>query len=522
MGYVYSQIDKRNLNWFSRDITRATLLALRIRVGAIRGLASVQIDFQYPITALAGRNRSGKTTVLALAACAFHNRRTGFKLPGRKYPYYTMSDFFIQTQGEIPLEGLTVHYRILHDRWTPSPVVPDGRGPAWQVRRKPQGGRWSNYERRVGRTVVYLGIDRIVPHAEKSVLRGYRTLYRAVKAQGWEKEVRDTVGRILGVQYQSYENREHSRYRLPVVTHEGNLYSGFNMGAGEDVLFSMLSVIRECPDGALILIDEIELGLHEEAQQRLVMELKGISERRHIQIICTTHSPIILDALPPEARIFIERVHQETRIYPQITAPYAAGKLRGRPNPELDILVEDDVARMIVEAVLPAALRPRVNVMALGSATTLMRHLAVRYKEAKPPNVCVLLDGDKTRELANQLRVVLTLVEDQKLHEDARQWATARVGFLPGPEWPEAWVIKEITEITYRRLKQAFDIDVPEVNVAFEEARLAGKHNEFRRLGEAVNYEEQIVAHEVVKAALESHQAESQSIVDFVKLQLGL
>jgi predicted ATPase len=93
MPYHYSQIDRNNIGWFTNDVTRSTLLAIRIDVGSIRGLQDLEINFQYPITAIAGRNGSGKTTLLSLAACAFHAPRRGYKLKGRKNPYYTISDF---------------------------------------------------------------------------------------------------------------------------------------------------------------------------------------------------------------------------------------------------------------------------------------------------------------------------------------------------------------------------------------------------------------------------------------------
>ncbi|MFZ5933245.1 MULTISPECIES: hypothetical protein [Pseudomonas] len=55
----------------------------------------MSIDF--PITAIAGRNGSGKSTVLALACCAFHNLKTGFKTSNRKQTYYTYADFSFST-----------------------------------------------------------------------------------------------------------------------------------------------------------------------------------------------------------------------------------------------------------------------------------------------------------------------------------------------------------------------------------------------------------------------------------------
>lgn len=101
--------------------------------GQIRGLRKGTVDFRYPITAIAGRNGSCKTTILALAACAFHNSPSGFKLSGRKQTYYTFSDFFVQTKEEAALGDIRIEYEILYHNWK-------GREPgaSWQRRIKNQ------------------------------------------------------------------------------------------------------------------------------------------------------------------------------------------------------------------------------------------------------------------------------------------------------------------------------------------------------------------------------------------------
>ncbi len=281
MKYRYSHIDTKNLKWFSNDVTRSSLMKLELRRGSIRGLSPFKVHFRYPFSAIAGKNGSGKSTLLALAACAYHNKSDGFSLPERNTPYYTMSDFFLQSAEEVAADGINIWYEFLYDNWRPSPIVPEGIGRAWQSRTKRSGGKWSNYSRRVNRNVAFFGIERVVPHSERNVSKSYRKAFKRAESAGFETDVVDIVSRILGKQYDALWFREHSKYRLPHVKAKNNIYSGFNMGAGENALFEIMSTILAAPEGLLVVMDEIELGLHESAQ-RLMVKTNGVKPSKFI------------------------------------------------------------------------------------------------------------------------------------------------------------------------------------------------------------------------------------------------
>lgn len=528
MVYGYSDLDQKNLKWFPNDHSRATLLAIKVSRGQIRGLKGVTIDFRYPITAIAGRNGSCKTTVLALSACAFHNKSNGFKLPGRKHPYYTFSDFFIQTKEEAALGNISINYQILHNSWKVTKDNPNKAGLNWQRRFKKSGGRWNNYDSRVVRTVVFLGVERIVPHAERSVSKSYRGKFKLATDQGWELSVRETVGKILDTDYSSFSYRRHARYRLPIVAKKDqNVYSGFNMGAGEHYLFELFSIINECPDGSLILIDEIELGLHEKAQENLIIQLKNICDKRKFQIICTTHSTRILECLPPEGRVFLERTGSEIIVIPEIPPAYATGKLSGRLNVELDILVEDDAAKLILETVLDKDLRSRTQVLPIGSAAAVMRHLGAKYKEImhnkdRAIEVCVFLDGDKSSKKAEQIHQFLKALETPTDQQQAKDWVEKRLTFLPGNDWPELWIVKPNSrEPFYGRFERESEMSKAEVDEMLDSAFRAGKHNEFYEAAKILNLDKTVVASHLIKSAFESDQEESKKIINFIRGFLG-
>jgi hypothetical protein len=216
MRYLYSQTDKANLEWFEKDTAKATLIRVEIALGEIRGLADLKLHFRYPITAISGKNRTGKSTILACVACAYHNDSSGFRPLNRRVPYYTFSDFFVQSAEEDPLAYVSIRYQILYDHWRKSKTVPTGVGLGWQARWK-YLGRWNNYDSRVRRNVVFCGIERVVPHAEKSVSKSYRCAFQKAAEAGYEKEVAATVGRIFGQAYDEFYYKQHSKYRLPLV-----------------------------------------------------------------------------------------------------------------------------------------------------------------------------------------------------------------------------------------------------------------------------------------------------------------
>lgn len=95
MKYRETKTDTALRDWFSNDHTKALLRSIRLVTGELRGLTPLKLSINFPIVAVAGKNGAGKSTILALACCAYHNRKDGYRLPKRKAPYYTFSDFFI-------------------------------------------------------------------------------------------------------------------------------------------------------------------------------------------------------------------------------------------------------------------------------------------------------------------------------------------------------------------------------------------------------------------------------------------
>lgn len=486
MKYRESQKDKRLRQWFINDFTRALLRRIWLHTGEIRGINELDISFQYPITAISGRNGAGKSTLLALACCAYHNNKSGFKLPKRTTPYYTFSDFFIQHSEEVPPQGIDIYFGFAH-KWKKSDRFPDGIGIGLQKRSKKHGGKWNDYANRLNRNVVFLGIERIVPHSEKSQSKSYSNYFRETEPKGWESKVKDLVGAILGKKYDSFRYLVASKYRLPIVDVGGITYSGFNMGAGENALFEIFSTIYSSGDGALLVIDEIELGLHAEAQRKFIEKLKEVCLDMHTQIICTTHSKEIFDCLPNEARFYIESVNGNTKLTDSISSEFAFSKLSATSSNELTIYTEDNVAQSLILSSLPATIRSRVNIKVIGSATALARQIAALYVRGEDKPTLAIFDGDQRTKESDNLNHAKNMAENAG--NDFEEWFRTHIDYLPGDTWPEAWIIQKSSE-SLESLSLLIGSDTDTVSDVLEYGLQAGKHNEFFEISKHIGLEQ--------------------------------
>lgn len=107
------------------------------------------------------------------------------------------------------------------------------------------------------------------------------------------------------------------------------------------------SLLFDLEDG-LVLIDEVEAGLHPWVQQLLMLQLQKLALQNNLQVIVTSHSPIVLNAVPETGRIFLERDETDRVSVVSAYRDIVQNALYGRPAHTLNVLCED--ARKIRKA----------------------------------------------------------------------------------------------------------------------------------------------------------------------------
>ncbi|MBF6620634.1 MAG: ATP-binding protein [Patulibacter sp.] len=395
----------------------------------LRGICNLAVDFDYPVTAICGRNGTGKSTILSLATLAFHTV-SGHVPPNalRKVPagedssYYTFRDFFFRGPSDPDLAGITID-------WNFSDAAP--------VSIKKQSSKWMRYHRRPDRPVLYLGISRTIPASELSHLRSRFASKSGHPSSSLSDAARARLSEVMGRPYASAEVLSDARYAVRTATSDAT-YSSFNMGTGEDVLIDLINVLDSAPEGALVAIDEIELGLHPEALRQLGRHVQEIALERKLQIVVTTHSQHFLDALPRVARVMLQRVGTVHESINGPTTRFAMGAMAGLPNPELNVYCEDVFARSLIGHALDADLRNRVQITDVGSNSELAQQARFHQRANLGQRVLIAWDGDVSdADGAGWLKAAKG--HSKPLDLNQTNWLR-----LPGGKAPERWVLEEL------------------------------------------------------------------------------
>ena len=426
-GRNLSTTERRLLDRWNAGVG-PSLRSIEITGSGLRGLQNFTMDFRYPLAVIAGKNGVGKFTILACAACAYQNRTT-FKSLLNEEQYYNFHDFLITGWGDTaPQDVIVTWTHRLQDNSIS--IVPAHK----------EQGRWRGYRRRPSRPTDFIGTIRAVHPCEFKVLRSRFETTAAIPHQDLSNDQRACVGVIVGRTYTSVKVGNSGRHRLHRLHCGPSEYSAFNAGSGEDISCLLIRALTNLPDGGLLIVEEIETGLHASAQRRLAEQLIDHCSRRRIQVICSTHSADFLAAIPQQARILLCRPPTgPVDVRYEVTVAEATSDMIETPIHELVVCVEDRFARTLAMELFPSALRTRLRVVPCGSWEDVLRQLASFCRDPQLGHVIGVLDGDRRNgavEHEGRFRQHL----GGQISDAQRQWLNDRICYFPEQVPPERWL----------------------------------------------------------------------------------
>jgi len=99
------------------------------------------------------------------------------------------------------------------------------------------------------------------------------------------------------------------------------------MSDGTLRFLGILTALLTRPKETLIVIEEVDNGLHPSRAKYLLELLKRIGAERQVDILITTHNPALMDELGPEMLPFIMVAHRSPRGESKLTLLEDIGNL---------------------------------------------------------------------------------------------------------------------------------------------------------------------------------------------------
>ena len=395
-----------------------------IRLRGIRGMDDLRVAFDYPVSVIAGENASGKSTALFAAACAYRVPGAGVRdfVPSTLFP-----DYRPKTGGRSDGKPEVV---LEFDYSTP-------RGRRSMRWRRVKGWNRSFFSRpgatQPERPVYLRTLSNLSNPSEVRGVLGMSLLKSKPRETPLTASQIEFAQGILPLRYSEVVNLSSRGKSLLFADRDGGAaYSELHMAAGERSILRLSQEIAQI-DGALILIDEVEAGLHPWVQQLLMMQLQQLALRNDLQVIVTSHSPVVLDSVPEHGRIFLER-DEEGRV--KASPPYrdiVQKALYGRAGEALNLLCEDEAAEGVLQGIFDVLVprmtlaRESIRVGRDTGADEFPSHAAAFAKFGQIQNFIFVLDGDKREsDLERRIR--------EKVGRDVPLF------FLPGRRAPEIWI----------------------------------------------------------------------------------
>jgi predicted ATPase len=415
-----------------------------IAISGLRGWTGQTVNFTFPVTAIVGENGTGKSTVLKCAACGYENAERA----KRFFP----SSFFVETHWD-RISGIVLDYRIKRGTQVRTYKIT-----------KPSK-RWRVPDDMPERNVFLLDIARTLP-LDASV--GYAKIARQAAAEVSSTLIdvpfRERLSHILGRDYRNARfavSDADARREVGLLEREWGEVSQFHQGAGEDATLDLFRVIQGIPEYSIVIIDELEASLHPRAQRRLTRFLLWLSRQKRAQIILSTHSPYVLEELPPEARILLLPGPAGTSIVYGVSTELAMTRIDEAVHPEAYVFVEDREAAILSREILAshtesAELLSRIAIIPVGPANVVQLLGSLAVDRRLPYRSVSVLDGG----------------------EDVTRGCTS----LPGVVAPERQVYEDLKNRQWENMPGRFGLGAGTLFQAFEDAMLNPQHHQWNEL----------------------------------------
>lgn len=415
-----------------------------IKISNIHGWTGQELTFKFPVVAIVGENGIGKSTFLKAAVCAYKNKNGQTFYP---------SKMFVSTRwDETGLESAVIEYKVRKGnqhsnlRW-----------------KKTNDWGFTPKQGKPERNVFFLDISRTLP---LDATAGYAKVAKLASEEvgavtELTPESLQDLSYVLGQQYgraRFVGTDVNIDRKIGLLTKSYGEISQFHQGAGEDSILDVFKLLQDIPNQSLLVIDEVENSLHPQAQRRFIRYLLKLSRVKKLQIILSTHSPFVLEELPPIARVMLMPLSDRKEIFYEVSTNFALASIDDGEHPDLFVFLEDDEAVSLFWEILKRDTEhyeeycKKISARSVGSCTVVKTLNQLSNSGKLPYSSLCIVDGDKAEEIPDCLA-------------------------LPGTQAPEKQVILDLKGRNWNNLDERFGIGAGSLFKCLDDATLLPDHH---------------------------------------------
>ncbi|MDV5358128.1 AAA family ATPase [Enterobacter asburiae] len=395
----------------ARQNIPAQLRLKEIQIQSLKGISNCTITFpaDQKVTAIMGMNGSGKSTIIHALACCYKPRDATSKENNR------FSDFFTpHVDNNWRDSGFTAHFYAgtLNNQGNKIIFVPTPAPNDTFTQLYSKVARWQPvYGRRPVKESIYVGLQTLGTLSDDlAASRHAKYASHVFGPAHLKQKILDSMCRVLEANYSDLMICTTQKgYTFYKFTKNGISYTEHTMGAGEKRVFEVLKATHDpsiLPNG-LLLIDELDVLLHEKAFKKLVSELIAIAEESLLEIIFSTHRESIVQFKRAINIVSIFNMGTGIRAFPGVSAD-ALRQLTDIQPEMVSVFVEDELARTAINVLLEReALTDKVDVKIFGAAENAAVVLAGLLLSGRDiGKVMCVLDGDVHKTVQEKLKTI--------------------------------------------------------------------------------------------------------------------
>lgn len=400
-----------------------------ISIGDLKGIKNLTLSLGRGITCLIGPNGIGKTTIIHALACVYRARYSNDVA-------HSLSEFFRSYSGQDWKKScFTVDLREGNN----SSKVQYYRKEKWSPRNT----------RKKKRSTIYIGLSTCVPAIELEKSRSKIKMAREERKTNARQDViLAYFNKIMEKQYTEIFHYSYEKKIYLGVSEKSSeeaaekSYCSLSMSAGEQRCIQILQEVVNAPDNSLILIEELDILLHQRALLNIVDVLKKVAKDKHHQIIFSCHNPVIRNVKGIDFRCLERTPQGDLCAWPNFFE-YSLFDLTGEKENLIRIYVEDELARSIVEKVLAKMrLRSKACVIPFGCARNAFTLTAGLEMSAIKQEYLIVLDGDVLNSRQEQIEELERVYSTREITERFLE----RIVHFNNPQKgaPERYIVEEI------------------------------------------------------------------------------